>query len=204
MGVTLTVFHWERTFSALVLMTISVSLIDAYSSVYNYDLIGIVETQLDSSADESKLALNRHSFVRSHHPQDLKRGGVGLHVKDAFPVRNRIDLVTLHECIVCEIQLNKRKYFLIVQYRSPSQTSSEFGIFMTNFENMLSKVSAENPYSVIIAGDDFNCRSSKWWQEDTDNEEGRRICFEPFSTDLGLHQLISKPTHIMGDSKILH
>jgi len=202
MGVTLTVFHWERTFSALVLMTISVSLIDAYSSVYNYDLIGIVETQLDSSADESKLALNRHSFVRNHHPQDLKRGGVGLHVKDTFPVRNRIDLVTLHECIVCEIQLIERKYFLIVQYCSPSQTSSEFGIFMTNFENMLSKVSAENPYSVIIAGDDFNCRPSKWWQEDTDNEEG--YVFEPFSTDLGLHQLISKPTHIMGDSKILH
>ena len=46
---------------------------------------------------------------------------------------------------------------------------------------------------------DLNCRSSKWWQGDTDNEEGK--VFEPFTSDLGLHQLISEPTHIMGDSK---
>ena len=63
---------------------------------------------------------------------------------------------------------------------------------------MLSRVSAEDPYTVIITGD-FNCRSSKWCQGDTDNEEGK--VFEPFSTDLGLHQLISEPTHIMGNSK---
>ena len=106
--------------------------------------------------------------------------------------------MTLHECIAFEIQLDKRKYFLIVQYCSPSQTSSEFGTSMTCFENMLSRVSAEDPYTVIITGD-FSCRSSKWWQGDTDNEE--RKVFEPFSTDLGLHQPMSEPTHIMGNSK---
>ena len=35
-----------------------VSLIEAYNSVYNYDLIGIVETHLDSTIDENKQALN--------------------------------------------------------------------------------------------------------------------------------------------------
>ena len=63
---------------------------------------------------------------------------------------------------------------------------------------MLSKMSAENPYSVVITGD-FNCRSSQWWENDIDNEEGK--IFEPFTSDLGMHQLISEPTHIMGDSK---
>ena len=63
---------------------------------------------------------------------------------------------------------------------------------MTNVENMLSKVSAEDSYVVIITGE-FNCRSSRWWQRDTDNEEGKVL-------KLGLHQLISEPTHIMGDS----
>ena len=119
------------------------SLIEVHNSVYNYDLICIVETHLDRTADESKLALNGYTFLRGNHPQDLKRGGVSLYVKDTFPARNRLDLVTLHECIVCEVQINRRKYFLIVLYRSPSQTSSEFGIFMTNFEKILSKVSAE-------------------------------------------------------------
>ena len=34
-----------------------VSLIEAYNSIYNYDLIAIVETHLDSSIDEGRLAL---------------------------------------------------------------------------------------------------------------------------------------------------
>ena len=41
-----------------------VSLIEAYNSVYNYDLIGIVETHLDSTVDESKLDLTGYSFLK--------------------------------------------------------------------------------------------------------------------------------------------
>ena len=82
---------------------VRVSLIHAYNSVYNSDLIGIAETHLDRTADESKLALNGYSFLKSNHTQDLKQGGVGLYVKDSFPARNLIDIVTLHECIVYEI-----------------------------------------------------------------------------------------------------
>ena len=113
-----------------------VSFIDAYNSVYNYDLIDVAETHLDSTANESELALNGYSFLRSNQPQDLKRCGDDLYVKDTYPARNRLDLATLHECSVCEIQLNRRKYFHVVLYRSPSQTSFEFCIFMINFENM--------------------------------------------------------------------
>ena len=63
---------------------------------------------------------------------------------------------------------------------------------------MLSKLSAENPYSVIITGD-LNCSTSQQWENNIDNEEGK--VFEPFTSDLGLNQLISEATHIMGDSK---
>ena len=69
---------------------------------------------------------------------------------------------------------------------------------MKNFELMVSKMSAKKPLTVIITGD-VNCRSSQWWENDIDNEECK--IFEPFTSDLGLHQLISEPTHIMGDSK---
>ena len=51
---------------------------------------------------------------------------------------------------------------------------------------------------MIITGE-FNCRSSQWWENDIEKNEGR--IFEPFATQLGLHQLISEPTHFMGDSK---
>ena len=175
-----------------------VSLIEAYNSVYNYDLIGIVETHLDSTVDEDRLALDGYTFIKDNHPTNVKRGGVGLYVKDSLPSKNRSDLVTLPECIVHEIQLNKKKYFFAVIYRSPSQDPEEFDNFTIHFELMLSKMHAENPFCVIITGD-FNCRSTQWWENDTENNEGK--IFEPLSSDNGLHQLIAEPTHLMGDSK---
>ena len=83
-------------------------------------------------------------------------------------------------------------------HRSPSQNQSEFDNFTMNFELLLSKLHAENPLCVIITGD-FNCRSTQWWENDIENNEGK--LFEPVTSDLGLHQLISEPTHLMGDSK---
>ena len=41
-----------------------VSLIEAYNSVHNYDLIGIVETHLDSTVEEDRLALNGYTFIK--------------------------------------------------------------------------------------------------------------------------------------------
>ena len=175
-----------------------VSLIEAYNSIYNYDLIGIVETHLDSNVEEERLALNGYSFIKDNHPQNVKRGGVGLYIRDSLASKRRSDLVTLPECIVYEIQVNRKKYFFTVIYRSPSQDQSEFDNFTINFELMLSKMHAENPFSVIITGD-FNCRSAQWWKDDIENNEGKH--FESLTSDLGLHQLISEPTHFMGDSR---
>ena len=48
---------------------------EAYNSVYHYDLIGIVETLLDRTVDEEKLSLNGYAFIKNNHPQNMKRGG---------------------------------------------------------------------------------------------------------------------------------
>ena len=166
--------------------------------MYKNDLIGILETHLDNTVDDGRLTLDGYTFFKSNHPQNIKRGGVGLYVKDSLPSQNHSDLATLPECVVCEIQLNRKKYFFVVIYRSPSQEQSEFDNFTIDFELMLSKMHAENPFCVVITGD-FNCRSSQWWDNDIENNEGK--LFEPLTSDLGLHQLISEPTHLMGDSR---
>ena len=49
-----------------------VSLIEAYNSVYNYDIIGIVETHLNSTVDEDRLALDGYTFIKDNHPQNVK------------------------------------------------------------------------------------------------------------------------------------
>ena len=112
-----------------------------------------METHLDSAVGEEMLALDGYSFYKGNHPQNVKRGGVGLHVKDSLPSKHRIDLVTLPECVVFEIQLSRKKYFYAVVYRSPSQDQSEFDNFAMNFGLMLSKMHAENPFCIIITGD---------------------------------------------------
>ena len=107
-------------------------------------------------------------------------------------------MVKLPESIVCEVQLNHRKYFFALIYRSPSQTLDEFDTFMENFELMLSTMSIEEPYCIIITGD-FNCRSPHWWKDEHENDEGR--IFEAFTAELGLQQLVCEPTHFIGESK---
>lgn len=174
------------------------SLLEAYNSIYKYDLISVVETHLDDSDDESRLQLDGYSFIKSNHPLNVKRGGVALYVKDSIPMNQRYDLSTLPECVVCEIHINKRKYFFTVVYRAPNQDQDEFKSFTDNFELLISKMQLETPYCIVITGD-FNCRSIQWWADDIENTEGK--LFEPLTSDLGLHQLISEPTHFMNNSK---
>ena len=176
-----------------------VLLLEAYNSVYNYDLIGIVETHLDTTINEDRLAIDGYTFHESNHPLNVKRGGVGLYVKDSLASKNRPDLMTLPECVVSEIQIDWKKYFFAVIHRSPSKDQSQFDNLTMNFELLLSKIHAESPFCVVIIIGDFNCRSTHWWENDIENNEGR--LFEPFTSELGLHQLISEPTHLMGDSK---
>ena len=60
-------------------------------------------------------------------------------------------------------------------------------------------MTAENPFCVLINGD-FNAHSPVWWENDLENDAGKS--FEPFTVDLGLHQLITEPTHFMGESRL--
>ena len=70
-----------------------VLLLEAYNSVYNYDLIGIVETHLDTTINEDRLAIDAYTFHKSNHPLNVKRGCVRLYVKDSFASKSRPDLV---------------------------------------------------------------------------------------------------------------
>ena len=67
---------------------------------------------------------------------------LGFTSKIPFPQKNRSDLVTLPECIVYKIQLNRKKYFFVVAYRSPSQNQTEFDNFTINTANNI-KISWE-------------------------------------------------------------
>ena len=96
------------------------------------------------------------------------------------------------------MKYERKKYIFPVLYGSPSRSQKEYEEFTKNFDLMLSKMAAENPHCVIITGD-YNARSVQWGENDLENDFGK--VFEPFTSDLGLHQLISEPTHFMGESR---
>ena len=99
---------------------------------------------------------------------------------------------------VCEIIIKRKKFPFTVLHRSPSQSQAELEVFISKFDLMLSKMALENSYCIVIAGD-FHARPAQWWENNFENDAGR--IFEPFTADMGLEQLISQPTHIIGESQ---
>ena len=107
-----------------------VSLIEAYKSIYNCDLIdltGIAETHLNDSVDQESLFLKGYEFINRNYPLNSKRGGVGLHVKDSLPKKERPEIATLPESIVCELNLDRKNIFLLYT-EVPVRTSKNFTI----------------------------------------------------------------------------
>ena len=79
-----------------------ISLLEAYNTIHNFDLICISETFLDSdySSDDQRLSLQGYAMIRSDHPSNTKRGGVCIYYKEHLPFIRRNDITSLDECIV--------------------------------------------------------------------------------------------------------
>ena len=103
----------------------------------------------------------------------------------------------LLERLVCEINYDNKKIFIVTLYRSPSQTTDEFDEFLRGFEDVIDNINQWNPYFTVITGD-FNVRCNRWWVKDSNNTEGVNI--DSLTSSYGLKQLIAKPTHILPTS----
>ena len=75
-----------------------ISLIEAYNSVYSYDLIAISDTRLDCSISNEDIQIGGFccDVFRSDHPSNTRiPGGVHLYYKENIPIRRRNDLKIL-------------------------------------------------------------------------------------------------------------
>ena len=123
--------HWNLD-SITVNNFIKIPLFEAYNSVYNYDIIALSETYLHSLITNESISLMGSSkdIYRSDHPNDVKRGGVCLYFKDSLATKQRKDLQILDECIISELTIGRKKVFFVVVYRSLSQNSESFILFL--------------------------------------------------------------------------
>ena len=80
--------HWNLN-SILSRDSVKISLIQAYNSVLNFDLIALSETYLNTSIGNDAINLEGFSrdIFRSDHPSNAKRGGVCLYYKENMCIR---------------------------------------------------------------------------------------------------------------------
>ena len=141
--------------------------------MYKHDFICLSETYLDSSTPDRLLKIDGYILVRADHPNNIKRGGVCIYYKESLPVRV-ISLPYLKEALLLKMTYNNKKVIVSVIHRSPNQNISEFDLFLSNFEELLSDINKHKPFLSIITGD-FNARSSSWWPKGIDTTEGSKL-----------------------------
>ena len=118
----------------------------------------------------------------------LNRGNICIHYKKSLAVQS-INGNYLSKCLLRKPTFDNKKGYIAVPYRSPSQTSSVFNYFFSNFEKMLQEISASKPDFSIILGN-FNARSNVLWNSDINTNRGTKI--DVVTSSYGLQQLIFK------------
>ena len=191
------VFFWNLN-SLPVNNFFKLSLLSTYNCIYQYDLICLSETFLDSSisSNDERLSLEGYDMIRVDHPNNVKRGGVCVYIKNSLATRI-CNISNLNECIVVELNINNKNGYVIALHKSPSQSTDEFDEFLLHLDQTLHDISSLNPSFTILLGD-FNAKSISWYDKDTTSLEGSRI--ESLTSFYSFSQLISAPTHILPNS----
>ena len=151
--------HWNV--NSLVAQNLSkITQLEAYNSLHKCDFICISETYFDSSILEgdSSFQLDGYKVIRADHPSNTKRGGVCIYYKESLSVQ-ALNLANLNKCIICEVSIQNCKGYIGVNYRSPTQSTAEFEVLLSNFEDNLNTTASSSSLFTIILGD-INARSS--------------------------------------------
>ena len=175
---------------------LKVSLIEAFITTHNFDIICLSETFLDStvSQDDENIMINGYSLLRADHPSNSKRGGVCLYFKEHLPLIRKNDLSMLHECLMTESIVDNEKKNLTCLYRSPNQNHEELDNFSSNLDLLFSSINDNHPTCSILIGD-FNAESPKWCNGDKSNSAG--IERDNITTSAGYSRLINELTHLV-------
>ena len=97
--------HWNLN-SITAHSYLKISLLRAYISLHNFDVVCISETYLDSTTalDDENLEIAGYNLLKADHASNSKRSGVCVHYKSSLPLR-LIDVHYLQECLIFEISI---------------------------------------------------------------------------------------------------
>ena len=175
-----------------------ISLLTAYISIHDFDIICLSGTYLTSTTDINDGNLKPPGYImyRVDHPSDVKRGGVCICYKTMLPLKV-LSTNFLQECINFVVSIGNKICRFIHLYRTPNQSQDEFHDFLTNLEMNLGGSFNSNPFLTTAIGD-FNAKSKNWSEGDRSTIEGSKIEF--LTSQFGLSQIIKEPTNILENS----
>ena len=187
--------HWNLN-SIATHSFIKVSLLNAYISIYNYDVICLSETYLDPCILSNDKKILGYELIREDHPSNSKQGGVCVSYRNSLPLKI-LDIFYLQECIVFELKIGNTFCKIVSLQRSPNQSQDEFETFTNNLELILDKSFETNSFLVIALGD-FNTTLSQWYKNDKTTTEGSKIA--NLTSQYRLKQILNQPTHVLNNS----
>ena len=96
----------------------------------------------------------QYKLIRVDYPSNKKRVNICIYHKDFLPIKVN-DVSYLKKCLNFNLSENGKQCNTTLIYYSPSQSSEELGIFLSNFELLLDYIGSRKPFVSIIVSD-FN------------------------------------------------
>ena len=126
---------------------IKLSILRAYISIHNFDILCLSETNLGStiSSNDNNLIILGYDLYRADHPSNVKCGGICIYYKNCLPLKVT-NIQYLQERMIFETKIGEKLCNFVALYRSISQSQDKFEAFEKNLELNLDTVSVNNPF----------------------------------------------------------
>ena len=104
--------HWNLN-SICTRVNIKISLLEAYNSIYQPDIIALSETMLNRAISNYEVTIEGFSsdILHSDHTNVARMGGACIFYRDGLPIRRRSEFELLQEIVVVEIYVLATKRF---------------------------------------------------------------------------------------------
>ena len=163
---------------------------DFISTIHDFDIVGISESHLDQSIDDSMISIPNYKILRKD--RNRRGGGVCLYIKEHIPYVRKYDLECIGtESIWIEFKVNTKKFLFGCYYRPPGQNANDIDLFLHNLNYSFDLAYNQGYTSITVVGD-FNDRCTTWLQDHNNSELGNKL--RDFLSENNLHQLIDEPT----------
>ena len=116
-----------------------ISLLVAYNSIHDFQLIAITETALKNNIPNDKIDIPGYSPIRCDLPGNDTHGGVLIYHKLDLSVKNRADLCSISNTIVLELSISRKKKLCCHTGNMVKQTKS-LVITQKNLAKLLTKL----------------------------------------------------------------